>query len=160
MRIVIIIILFSIKSFCQNPDGRLMFRLFNCNKIITFDKIENDTNVIDDVSDKFILKTTNMLPKDCGFGRLSNYTNNKNEINIVFIWCESISLEIIRKSKKRNETMKINFKGMYQKSASTNIEFKKGDYEVNVKKLLDENKIVRKIGSEIFIKQKYLKRID
>lgn len=160
MKTVILILFLSIKSFGQNPDSHLTFRLINCNKIITFNKIENDTNVVKDISNKFILKTTNMTPKDCGFGRLSNYANTKNEINIDLIWCESIFLEITQKFKKRNETMKINFEGMYQKSASINLKFRKGNYEINLKKLLHENKIVREIGSEIFIKQKYLKRID
>ncbi len=150
----------------QNPDGRLTFYLKdNCGKDIVFDDLKYAYNkglIIYDKSNNYTIKIKGL--KQNNSTSVTNLKINNvdgiSNFEVDIGWSSQVIIEFIKKRRAKVDTMIVFFENIYELSAKTEIKFKKGNYKFNVKEFLEENKIAWKIGSEMFIKQKYLKRIE
>ncbi|GEM_PF-5695956 len=168
IRIVIfylLIVNYNYSQSIQSPDDKLIFNLKDdCGKKIEFEDLTysyNDELVISDISNQYSAVLKGFKKNDIG-----SVTNlkMKNETGISYFelaigWSSLVVLEIRKKSKNKLDTMNVYFENIYQLSPIIEIKFKRGNYSLNVKEIIQNEKNKKGYSNQYIINPKYLKKV-
>ena len=168
IRIVIfhlLIVNYNYSQSIQSPDDKLIFNLKdNCGKKIEFEDLTYSHNNELVISD--IFKQYSVMLKGLKKNNISSVTNLKikNETGISYFelaigWSSLIVLEITKKSKNKIDTMNVYFENIYQLSPITKIKFKKGNYSLNIKEIIQNEKNENRYSNQYVVDSKYLKKM-
>jgi len=150
----------------QNPDGKLTFNLKDNDKDIKFNPIKysyNNELEVYDSSNLYSIKIKG-LNSDNSHSNTNLELYSKKGIDCFYLkigWSGKVIVEILKKETTKIDTMTILFDNIFQSYSTTEINFKKGNYIVNIQEVLEATKTLEKkeySTNNLYIDPKYFKK--
>ena len=131
-----------IMSYAQNPDGRVTFNLLDDGVNIQFESLKytyNNNLLIKDKTETYSIKLKTLERDDnssvsnLGIRNIEGISN----LNLDIGWASKIIIEFTRTIRNKNEIMRIFFDNVQDSQGMSKIEFKEGDYWIDIQCLFE-----------------------